>query len=326
VAVAVEPLEPRALQSRGVAAHGAFGGTPDGQVASSRHAVRGVAVLRDIPYTVDAGQSIKLDLYRPIGTPPPGGWPAIVAFPGGGWRYASKRDYGDHISVLAHYGFVVAVADYTYSSGAAGSRAWPMDFNDARNAVRWVRHSAGRYHINPDKIAAEGISSGSHLANLLGTYPDGSVAADALPADPNGPGAPSGTSARVQAVVDFYGPVDLVDLYRDAPQVDPFLDTFLGGSPQQVHERYVAASADTYVSPDDPPFFIAQGTADPTVPQSQSQLLAGDLKQAGVPYQYETMVGMGHGFGLHVNKWVDLTPAVVRFLNEAFDHRPITSG
>src|SRR6185437_9092859 len=156
-------------------------------------------------------------------TPAPGGWPAVVAFPGGGWRWASKSQYGESVGALAKDGFVVAVADYTYSSGAAGSRAWPADFNDARNAVRWVRSNANRLDVNPDKIAAEGVSSGSNLANLLGTYPDGPVSGDAPPADPTGPGTPDGVSARVQAVVDFYGPVDLTNLYHDAPKVDPFL-------------------------------------------------------------------------------------------------------
>ena len=100
----------------------------------------------------------------------------------------------------------------------------------------------------------------------------------------------------MEAVVDFYGPVDLTALYNDAPRDDPFLATFLGGTPEQVPGRYTAASVDTYIAPDDPPFFIVQGTTDQTVDPSQSDLLASDLKQAGVPYSLEYLVGLGHGF------------------------------
>ena len=121
--------------------------------------VRGVTTQRNIVYTVDDGQGMKLDLYRPMGTPPPGGWPAVVAFPGGGWRWASKTQYGSSVGQLAKYGFVVAVADYTFASSTPGSHVWPRNFQDARNAVRWVRSNAARLEINPDEIAAEGVSS-----------------------------------------------------------------------------------------------------------------------------------------------------------------------
>src|SRR5579864_5019038 len=57
----------------------------------------GVAVQRDIVYRNDGGHAVTLDLYRPVGPVPPGGWPAIVAFPGGGWRWASKKDYGQQV-------------------------------------------------------------------------------------------------------------------------------------------------------------------------------------------------------------------------------------
>ena len=285
-----------------------------------------MSVERNIVYTVDDGQAIKLDLYRPIGTPPAGGWPVVVAFPGGGWRWASKTQYGTSVGQLANYGFVVAVADYTYASSARGSRAWPNDFEDAQSAVRWVRSHAAHVSVDPDKIAAEGVSSGSQLASLLGTYPDGPVSANSPPPDPTAPGTPDGVSARVQAVVDFYGPVDTTALYNEAPRDDPYLVTFLGGTPQQVPGRYAASSVDTYVSPAAPPFFIVQGTTDQAVPPSQSDLLASDLKQAGVPYSLEYLVGLGHGFEFFINNQLNLLPQVVTFLNEAFDHQPITTA
>ena len=281
---------------------------------------------RNIVYTVDDGQGMKLDLYRPVGTPPPGGWPAVVALPGGGWRWANKTQYGSVVGQLASFGFVVAVADYTFASSAPGSHVWPRNFEDARAAVRWVRSSAARLSVNPNEIAAEGVSSGAHLASLLGTYPEGPVLADAPPANPAAAAAPSGGPARVEAVVDFYGPVNLTSLYGDSPEDDPFLTTFLGGTPQQLPARYTAASVDTYVSPSDPPFFIVQGTADKATNPTQSGLLASDLKQAGVPYSLEYLVGLGHGFEFHINKQLNLLPQVVTFLNQAFAHQPITTA
>jgi acetyl esterase/lipase len=299
----LERLEGRVLLS---------GGSPAADVARLEPSgeVHGVTLTRNIVYTVDRGQAIKLDLYHPVGTPPPGGWPAVVAFPGGGWRWASKAQYGRSIGQLARYGFVVAVADYTYSSGKPGTYVWPNNFEDARAAVRWVRSHAPGLEVNTDQIAAAGVSSGAHLASLLG-------------ADPGSEGA---GSARVEAVVDFYGPVDLAAMYHEVRWDDPYLVTFLGGTPTQVPERYAAASVDTHISAAAPPYFIVQGTADRTVLASQSALLASDLKDSGVPYSLEYLVGLGHGFEFSINKQLSLLPQVVRFLHEAFNHQPTTTA
>jgi acetyl esterase/lipase len=305
LSVGLEWLEGRALPS---------GGSPVAEVARLEPSgqVHEVSLTRNIVYTVDRGQAIKLDLYRPVGTPPPGGWPAVVAFPGGGWRWASKTQYGRSIGQLARYGFVVAVADYTYSSGTPGTDVWPNNFEDARAAVRWVRDHARGLEVNADQIAAAGVSAGAHLASLLG-------------ADRGSAGAGPG-SAQVEAVVDFYGPVDLTAMYHEVRWDDPYLATFLGGTPDQVPERYAAASADTHISAAAPPYFIVQGTVDRTVLASQSALLASDLKDAGVPYSLEYLVGLGHGFEFYINKHLNLLPQVVRFLHEAFNHQPITTA
>jgi acetyl esterase/lipase len=286
--------------------------------------VQGVSVARNIAYTVDSGQAIKLDLYRPVGTPPPGGWPAVVAFPGGGWRWASKTQYGRSVGQLARYGFVVAVADYTYSSGRPGTRVWPNNFEDAREAVRWVRGHAAGLEVNAGAIAAAGVSSGAYVASLLGTDPAGPLTADSSQVVGATSASHDDGSARVEAVVDFYGPVDLTAMYNEVRWDQPYLDTFLGGTPSDVPDRYAAASVDTHISTAAPPFFIVQGTRDRTVLASQSALLASDLKQAGVPYTLEYLVRLGHGFEFRINNHLNLLPQVVRFLHEAFRHEPIT--
>ena len=283
----------------------------------------GVAVQRDIVYRNDGGHAVTLDLYRPVGPVPPGGWPAIVAFPGGGWRWASKKDYGQQVGGLASFGYVVAVADYTYGSATPGTKVWPVDFEDVRDAVRWVRGTADWIGVDPNRIAAMGVSSGAYMANMLGTYPDGPVSAEQLPPNPTAAGAPDGVSARVQAVVDFYGPTDMPLLWQEAVRTRPNINTFLGGTPDQFPGRYLAASPDQFVSHDDPPFLIFQGSNDPTVPPDQSQLLAAKLQNAGVPYRLMMLQGYAHGFPINMPA-LNLTPDVLTFLDEALNGKPIT--
>jgi acetyl esterase/lipase len=319
----LEPLEGRALLSAGFGP-GRHPHTVPGMVGAPA-TVTGVREIHNVPYTTDGGHTITLDLYLPAGRPPAGGWPAVIGFPGGGFKWANKVEYGSHISALVSDGFVVAAADYTYSSGAPGSRAWPMNLQDAQNAVRWVRSHAARLGVNPNQIAATGVSAGAYLANMLGTYPAGPVSAESLPADASGRGtALGGVSARVQAVVDFYGPVDLTQLFQQVPHARPDLITFLGGTPDQVGNRYVAASPSQFVSPDDPPFLILQGTADQTVLPAQSEELSSELSAAGVPNKLVLLPGFTHGFELHIGP-LDLTPQIATFLDQALNHQPITS-
>jgi len=116
------------------------------------------------------------------------------------------------------------------------------------------------------------------------------------------PGEPAGVSSRVQAVCDWFGPIDFLQMNRfpgamdhDAPDSP---ESLLIGDPIQEHpDKVRRANPLTYVSADDPPFLIMHGDRDPLVPLHQSQLLADALRAAGVPVQLEVIRGAGHGFG-----------------------------
>lgn len=292
-------------------------GRAAGQEGPSVFGVR--KVMSDVVYRQVGGHRVKLDVYAPVGPRPAEGWPAVLALPGGGWRWASKQDYGGAASALCRAGFVVVAVDYTYSD--PGVRTWPTNLEDVREAVRWVRRNSTRIGVDPGKIAVMGESAGGHLAALAGTYPDGRVIAEGTPVDPIGQPT-GGVSARVQAVVNFYGPGDLLTQYRDSPRDRPYMASFLGGTPDRVPGRYVAASAVSHVSPDDPPMLIFQGTRDAIVPMSQSVELDAALKAAGVPSRLVLLDGFSHGFRFDLGRGVSVLPEVVGFLNTALQVEP----
>jgi len=240
----------------------------------------------------------------------------ILALPGGGWRWVRRSDLGVTVSKFAKFGYAVAVADYAYASSQPGTHVWPTNVEDVRQAVRWLKTNADRYGIDPNAVAVWGESAGGNLAGLLGTDPDGPLA-DAPNSDPS----TATVSARVQAVVDFYGPSDLAKLYQEAPRVRPYLATFLGGSPEQYPDRYRDASPVAHVSADSPPFLIFQGTADTANLPDQSSELGTRLALAGVPVHVEMLQGLPHGFRLKLGHGVDYTSMVLGFLDAALKRR-----
>jgi acetyl esterase/lipase len=282
----------------------------------------GARVISNITYTTPGMGPQKLDLYLPAGTPPTGGWPVILAFPGGGWRWASRQQYGQQVAVLTKAGFAVAGVDYAYAGNTPnGSHTWPVDLEDAQQAVRWTREHAGAFHLNSNEIVAMGDSAGADLALLVGTYPSGPVQTDSPPSGPTADTNP--VSDKVQAIVDFYGPTDLTALYNESRSaVLPYFDTYLGGTPTQYPGRYAAASPMTYVNGDTPPTLIVQGLADVTNLPSQSTSLDAALTKAGVPHQLITVSWATHGFGLDLVGF-NLTGDVANFLDAALKGGPI---
>jgi acetyl esterase/lipase len=238
----------------------------------------GVISISDATYA----RGLQLDLYLPRGGEPAGGRPAVIAFPGGAWKWADRKDYATHVSRLAKLGYVVAVADYVYSSGG---RVWPANLHSCRDAVRFLRKNAERFGIDGQRIAAMGESSGGHMAALLGTAPE----------YPRTQMRPAGViSSDVQAFVSFFGPTDLASLYQVA-KTRPKIIGALGGRLDQIPDRYDEASPLDHATADDPPAFLFHGKRDTAVPVDQSVRLAERLKGHGVPVRLVLLQNATHG-------------------------------
>lgn len=260
--------------------------------------------ISNLVYTT-SGAPQHLDLYVPKGPVPQGGWPVILAIPGGGWRWVRRSDLGNRVGALAKNGYVVAVVDYAFASSTPGTSVWPNNLDDIRQAIHWLRTTGQRFGVDPSRVAVWGESAGGHLAALLATDPG----------PPNG-----GVSNQVQAVVDFYGPTDLNLLYQESAKARPYLQTFLGGTPSTVPQRYADASPVTHVNGQSPPFLIYQGTADTTVPADQAAQLDQALSAAHVPHMVHWVVGGTHGFSYNLGKGITVLPEILTFLDEALNH------
>ncbi|MBN1343718.1 MAG: alpha/beta hydrolase [Phycisphaerae bacterium] len=242
----------------------------------------GVELIENVEYGRVGDRPLLLDLYLPKGLTKP--VPGLIFIHGGGWSKGSKKDYRYYAVRYAKRGYVVASISYRLIKEAT----FPACIQDAKCAVRWMRASAKKYHIDPKRIAAIGGSAGGHLAMMLG-YSAG------VP-ELEGNGGHAKCSSAVQAVVDLYGPVDLTVPYaRNHPTV---LGFFGGKTYDKVPEQYKMASPITHLDKNDPPTLILQGTIDELVPVEQADMLAKQLKELGVPCVYDRVEGYPHTMDL----------------------------
>ena len=220
-------------------------------------------------------------MYVPKGDGP---FPLILWVHGGGWEGGSK-DGGGPVVNLVGRGYVVASTNYRLSRHAP----FPAQIHDVKGAVRYLRANAKKYKIDPDRIGVAGASAGGHLVALLGTSGDVK--------ELEGDVGPKDVSSRVQCVIDFFGPTDLLKLSPANAKENP-VTRLLGGSTKDKRELAVSANPITYVSKGDPPILIVHGDKDPVVPLSQSELLHDALKKAGVDATLKVVPEAGHGNGI----------------------------
>jgi acetyl esterase/lipase len=242
---------------------------------------KGVKAIRNIDYVGNGLVRQELDLYLPEDSEGPR--PAVVWVHGGGWQNGSKE--ACRALFLATRGFAVASINYRLTDAGP----FPAQIEDCRAAVRWLRANAAKYRIDPDHIGAWGGSAGGHLVALLGTAGDEKRWDDV--------GGNSDTSARVQAICDFFGHSDFLSMLdgdRPFPPNGP-IAKLMGGPPREKRKLVKQASPITFVSKEDPPFLIVHGDHDQTVPLQQSQLLAQLLKDAGVDVTLLVVKNGQHG-------------------------------
>lgn len=229
-----------------------------------------VRVTRDVLYAAPDGVALRMDVYAPAGAAPPR--PAVIVLHGGAWLGGDKGRYGLGLQNrwLAAQGFVVLEAQYR-----RGAR-WPAPVSDVKCAIRWVQANAARFGIDPARVALLGREAGGHLALLAAYTPDDERFPPGCFAEA---GAEPAVDGRVCAVIACGAPVEL----RLWP-ADPLgaVARALGGLPEDVPDRYAAASPAAHVRPGLPPTLLIHGQRDRRVPPSHAELLANHLHAAGV--------------------------------------------
>lgn len=271
--------------------------TASSALTQSLKAPEGATAHRDLAYVTNGHERQKLDLYLPYSGEC---LPLIIWVHGGAFRAGNKANYAP-LEYLAD-GYAVASINYRLSQ----HKIFPAQIQDVKAAVRWLRANAETYRLDPDHFGAWGASAGGHLVAMLGT------AGDEAEFDV---GENLNVSSQVQAVVDYFGPTDFLQMDAQLLSDGMIHDTpdspesqLIGGAIQENKDLVARANPITYVSENEPPFLIIHGDRDPLVPHQQSVLLKNALEKVGASVSFYTVAGEGHG-GFKDPKVAELTSA-----------------
>ena len=209
----------------------------------------------------------------------------VILCPGGAYLTKSMDSEGQEVAEFLNAAgisaFVLWYRSYPYHA--------PLMYLDCQRAVRYVRHHAAEYGIDPNKIALAGFSAGGNLAGVEtlcfrdapveyeGYVPD---EIDGVDGNPNALGliypAVSMHSDKITAVIAGR------EVYNDKEKCNAFASQY---------------DLRTHVQTGDVPAFLCACIDDFVVPPARLTELAQAYMEKNVPCELHLFPYGGHGFG-----------------------------
>lgn len=207
---------------------------------------------------------------------------AFVVCPGGGYGGLAADHEGSQIAKFFNSLGVHAVVLH-YRLGTSGYHH-PIELNDAKRAIRWVRANAAQHGVDPQRIGVIGFSAGGHLASCTATmFDDG----DAQAADPI-----DRVSSRPDVAVLCYPVISMSDdfMHRGSRK------NLLGPNDNDQLGREMT----TYLRVTDrtPPTFIFQTDEDTAVPAENAVHFYLACRKHKIPTEMHIYQPGPHGVGL----------------------------
>jgi acetyl esterase/lipase len=219
----------------------------------------------------------KMDVYLPAGRTT-ATTKVIFMIHGGAWSSGDKTDFNAYVDTIRRRQPDYAVVNINYRLSTGTAYPFPTQENDVTAALTFLVSKTAEYNIS-QKIVLLGASAGGHLALLQGYKYTAPV--------------------KPKAVIDFFGPSDMNDLYNNpslfVPQVA--VAAIVGATPTSNPTLYQQSSPINFVTAQSPPTLVFQGGVDPLVsPASQALPLVAKLQLMGVVNQFVFYPTEGHGW------------------------------
>ncbi|MBI2926640.1 MAG: alpha/beta hydrolase [Verrucomicrobia bacterium] len=242
----------------------------------------------DVIYVRKSGTALTLDVFQPEKA----NGAAILFMVSGGF-------FSSHEAINANFYRAFLDRGYTVFAVVHGSQPKFVITEieqDIHRAVRFIRHNAARYSVDPNKFGITGASAGGHLSLTMGTQGTTGKADAKDPVDR--------ASSAVQAVACFFPPTDFlnygqpgedavgVGILKDfKPAFGPRSDT-----PEERQKLGKEISPVYFITSNLPPTLIIHGDADKLVPIQQAESFIAKAKEAGVNAKLVVKEGKAHGW------------------------------
>ncbi|HNQ73705.1 MAG TPA: alpha/beta hydrolase [Verrucomicrobiota bacterium] len=242
-----------------------------------------------IIYGDRGGQALALDVIRPAKANGLG----VLVMVSGGWKSKRPGELSTWMAAsLLRRGYTV-IPVYHVSQPQASIMEIIADVN---RAVRFVRHHAREYGVDPQRLGVTGGSAGGHLSLMLATC-GGPGPADARdPVDRE--------SSAVQSVAIFFPVTDLLNLGKSTENLGD------GGPPKSFRRAFGPEGTNLpvwrvigrdcspiyHVTSNLPPILIYHGDADTLTPLEQSEWFVAKTEAVGRPARLVVHPGGQHGW------------------------------
>ena len=214
---------------------------------------------------------------------------AVIVLPGGGFGFKSidgGTAEGEDIAVTLQKNGVNAFVLHYRSN----PYEYPIPVLDAQRAVRWLRHHASEYGIDPDKISLIGFSAGgftigSFISQIRGNdcFPD-----DYKPDEIDKEDDSIASAAMIYPALSFNANVPMLFALFDAEEVR---------NASRRAELLRQVDLKSYVqNSKDVPQFVAWGTKDKMVGTSETPAYIEAARSVGADVTEVVVKGKDHGF------------------------------
>ncbi|PXF63697.1 alpha/beta hydrolase family protein [Kangiella spongicola] len=241
---------------------------------------KNISVAQHVSFPTSGGDIAHGFFYPPANsqfTGPENERPPLIVMSHGGPTAMADSGLDSKVQFWTSRGF--AVADVNYRGSTGYGRAYRDKLKgkwglvDVDDCIAMGNYLAAEGLVDGERMAIRGGSAGGYTTLCALTFHN-----------------------AFKAGMSRYGVADLVSLSQDSHKFEiRYLDSVIGPYPEQAdiyHERSPVNHTEQLSCP----ILILQGLDDKVVPPNQAEAMVEALKSKGLPYEYITFEGEGHGF------------------------------
>ncbi|KAF2511415.1 alpha/beta hydrolase fold domain-containing protein [Flavobacterium zhairuonense] len=254
--------------------------------------------INDLVYNQIDKRALHLDAYF---YSPKKANPAVIMIHGGGWRSGNKSQMQVMAQEIAAKGYSCFPVEYRLSLEAK----YPDAVFDVKNAIKFIKDNAKKFHVDPNKIAVLGCSSGGQMAALIGTTNNNPDFEDS--------NFKSKSSSTVNAIIDIDG---ILAFKHPESQEGEMASFWLKGTYEDNPENWKNASALTHTDKNTPPVLFINSSFDRFHAGRDDMITI--LNQYKIYSEVKTIKDSPHSFWFFQPWFDEMNSYTISFLDKIF--------